>query len=579
MYEKKYFVDKETGTPADTLIAFGVADFLDRLIPEEVGDVGLRLEDGGDCYCVSLNTPVQPEWITHASFFSIIPGLNTKTKEAAVPHTVDYLDHQQRNNTYFEVRKDNLGDEKLAEQGVYPPHPDWPAWAIINQMSATATYNKLVELWHFHESCFPALAAIILQIYSSRPNQIEAESKNWTKLAKRQGIKGPTNIAQLQVVNPGMGKGGNRSKASGLGIGGLNAFWLPEYLKFAGLYRASIPRVVRGEKDRKTYVLRPNHLNWRTHKNIFPEFQKALYAQTAIKMDILATLTYCRTFLEQWLAVQGGQLRRMRGNPNNHVAAIETIYYKHLGSAHATLNLSSLALPEWIGADITTKEQAQVFLDLLAEHNFVIYRLDEKKGNEYNLLLAYRHFLSGRDLYMFYQFMGGYSTYLMSEMAKGNNPPRFSVNNLEVLVMAHDEKQQLAEIIHNEGFRNIAEAIRRSTVIPQGQKARGRDSLYDIRYGLGSKLLRHAQYNVDFIQELSQFMHDYNRENARKLETRKQQFRSNITMDDIEEIVMLIDKFKAPTIANLLVAFGYARDPNLGQKSEDDAEESASQSS
>jgi hypothetical protein len=33
---------------------------------------------------------------------------------------------------------------------------------------------------------------------------------------------------------------------------------------------------------------------------------------------------------------------------------------------------------------------------------------------------------------------------------------------------------------------------------------------------------------------------------------------------------MLIDKYKAPTVANLLVAFGYARDPKLGQKAEDE---------
>lgn len=142
--------------------------------------------------------------------------------------------------------------------------------------------------------------------------------------------------------------------------------------------------------------------------------------------------------------------------------------------------------------------------------------------------------------------------------------------------MAHDEENKLAEIIQNEGFRNIAEAIRRSTVIPQGQKARGRDSLYDIRYGLGSKLLRHAQYNESFIQELSQFMHDYNHETVRKHETRKQIFRSYITIDDIEEIVRLIDKYNAPTIAHLLVAFGYARDPKLGQKAEDEVETPAS---
>jgi hypothetical protein len=568
----KLFVEKTTGTPADTLLAFGVAHFLDTLIPQDAAGVNLRVEDWGNSLCIDLNTPFRAEWASQAGFFSMIPGLNTSTKSVAVAWTVDYKKHQQRNSLYFESLKSGLDEKQLQEQGIDPPDLDWPVWAIINQMSAATTYNKLVELWYAHENCFPELATLILEMYGRRPNETGAAGEGWTELAKKQGIQESADIAQLQVVNPGMGKGGNRSKASGLGIGGLKAFWLPEYLKFAGLYKAAIPRVVRGEKDRKTYILSPNKLEWRTHKNIFPEFQKVMYAQTAIKMDILTNLTYCRTFLTQWMAGQGSQHRRARGNPGNHVGAVETIYYKHLGSAHATLNLSSLALPDWTGTEITTKEEAQTFLDLLEEHSFVIYRLDEKRGSEYNLLDHYRHFLSGRDLNMFYQFMGGYSAHLMSELAGGGNPPQFSITNLEVLIMAHDEDKKLTEIIQNEGFRNIAEAIRRSTVIPQGQKARGRDSLYDIRYGLGSKLLRKAQYNESFVQELSQFMHDYNHENARKLETRKQQYRSNITMDDIENIVSLIDKFNAPTVANLLVAFGYARDPNLGKSSEDEAE-------
>ena len=144
--------------------------------------------------------------------------------------------------------------------------------------------------------------------------------------------------------------------------------------------------------------------------------------------------------------------------------------------------------------------------------------------------------------------------------------------------MAHN--RNLAPILQNEGFQHIAEAIRRSTVIPQYQKAQGRDTLYEIRYGLGDKLLRHAQYADDFVQELSRFIHDYNHENAQKSETRKQQYRSNITVDDIAAVVSLIDEYGAPTVANLLVAFGYARDPKMGMKDipEPDLEEEAAES-
>lgn len=567
MFSHEYFVDKETGTPADTELVFGLAEVIDHLLPEHVGDVGLRIEDMGDCYRVVLNNPIQPEWINESRFFAILPGLNTKTKKTVIPHRVDYLSHQQKNATFFTSLEQGLEEEALIQQGITPPDKDWPVWAIINQMSAVDAYNGLAEIWYAHETCFPELLQIILQIFSARPNQLEQGVGAWDKLAKANNIKGKSLAAQLQVTNPGMGKGGNRSKANGLGIGGLNGFWLVEYLKFVGFYRAAIPRVVRGSKDRKTYVLRPKNLLWRTHNEVFPRFQSVLFAQTAIKMDVMASLLYCQTFLEQWKAGQEStRFRRIQGNPGNHVAAIEMIYYKHLGSAHATMNLSSLALPLWIEKDVETKEEAQQFIDLLAEHFRIAQRLDEKKGDQNRLLAHYRDFLSSHTLQPFFEFSRGYSQHIISELAKGNRPPQFTIPNLEVLLMAHDKK--LSPILANEGFRNVAEAIRRSTVIPQGQKARGRDTLYEIRYGLGSKLLRHSQYPGEFIQELGQFMHDYNRENAQKLETRKQQFRSNLTMDDVEAIVQLIDEYDAATIANLLVAFGYARDPNLGRKEE-----------
>ncbi|MCB9009407.1 MAG: hypothetical protein H6656_18950 [Ardenticatenaceae bacterium] len=562
-----YFIEKTTGTPADTLEAFGLADFLYKLTLAQ-GNGRLTIEDMGLAYRVNIDKPITPAWVQTVPYFALIDGLNTKTKKTTVPKPIDYLAEQQGNNLYFEGKKKKLTDDELAEQGIFPPKPAWPTWAIINQMSATAAYNGLVELWDAHKECFPELVALILTAYGSFPNDWEAASANWKTLTKKYGINSSEKVAQLQVVNPGMGKGGNRAKANGLGIGGLKGFWLIELLKFAGLYKCAIPRVVTGSKDRKTYILRPRQLLWGTHEAVFPNFQKQLYAQTAVKMDILTLLSYCITFIEQWQAGQGSQRKFARNaNPGNHVAAIETIFYKHLGSAHATMNLSSLALPEWLGQQVETKVQAQQFLDLLAEHRRVVFRLDEKKGDQYNLLRQYRQFISGRDLTLFYQFVHGYSQHVMSELASKNRPPLFTLGNLEVLILAHN--QSLAPILANEGFRNIAEAIRRSTVIPQGQKARGRDALYEIRYGLGDKLIRHSQYADEFVQELSRFMHAYNRENGRKLETRKQQFRRNITIEDIDQIVQLIDQFDANTVSSLLVAYGYARDPKIGQQADE----------
>lgn len=573
MTRTEYFVDQITSTPADTLVAFGLTRLLAELNPEE--DVGLKIEDGGGYYRVSLDAQGLDGWLTDTKFFSLLKGLDTAKRQAALPdlHKVDYVAHQQRNRAFFDARKGGQDEGALRDQGLTPPGRDWPAWAMINQMSATGAYNKLAEIWYAHHECFPMLLKIILDLYGSFPNDIEAAATAWKKLAKEADIDASVNLAQLQVVNPGKGKGGNRSKADGLGIGGLKGFWLPEYLKFVGLFQAALPRTVSGSKDRKLYVLRPRALVWRTHKQVFPKFQEIFYARSAIKMDILAILRYCRIFLEQWKEGQAtGRFKWSRGQPGDHVSAIETVSFKHLGSAHATMNLSTLVLPLWLPL-VESIEQADQFLALLDEHEGVVRGLEEKHGDAYELLRQYRNFLSAQDLRAFYRFTRGYGGHVMRQSTKGGFPPRrFTIPNLEVLIMSHNPK--LAPILQDEGFQHVAEAIRRSTVNLQYQKGQGRELLYEIRYGLGDKLLRHAQYTDKFVQELSRFMHDYNRENARKSQTRKQQFRSNLTIDDIAAIVALIDTYGAPTVGNLLVAFGYARDPSMG-KSKESTEEGA----
>lgn len=123
--------------------------------------------------------------------------------------------------------------------------------------------------------------------------------------------------------------------------------------------------------------------------------------------------------------------------------------------------------------------------------------------------------------------------------------------------MSSDEN--LSPILESEGFQNVAEAIRRSTVIPQyiGRST----SLYDVRYGLGQDLKRKAHYKDDFLVALSDFMQSYNAENARVFEQKGQQMRKNIQTTDITEIVRLVDTYGPKTVCNLLVAFGYAKSP------------------
>jgi hypothetical protein len=194
---------------------------------------------------------------------------------------------------------------------------------------------------------------------------------------------------------------------------------------------------------------------------------------------------------------------------------------------------------------------------MIAEHENIIRNIDEEKGG-YNLLIYYRDFLSGGKWDSFFDFTAAYSAYLTQALDRENYRVKpFTTRNLEVLILKNNVP--LAPILETPGFRNIAEAIRRSTIIPQ---YRGRsESEYEIRYGLGQELKRKALYNDEFIVALGEFMQSYNAENARVYEKTGSQYRKNILTSDIEDIVRLVDKYGAPTVANLLIAFGYAREP------------------
>lgn len=127
---------------------------------------------------------------------------------------------------------------------------------------------------------------------------------------------------------------------------------------------------------------------------------------------------------------------------------------------------------------------------------------------------------------------------------------------------------QLSEILESPGFVNIAYAIRQSTIIAQYRKKEG-DRRYDVRYGLGRDLVRQSQYPNEFVAALSDFLHNYNAENAQVMETRSGPYRRSVQTSDIQDILQLIDKHGSDLVAKLLVAYGYARETRLQEEKQD----------
>ena len=584
MYQSTYYVDKTTDTFADVLLAYGVASLLERLLQANVGETTVRVQDAGSVYAILLDEPIE-EGFEAIPWFCDLPFIQVgkKAPPESWPGTVvDYAAERERRNQYFQARKQLSKEAKragatvdkfpeLATVNALAPRPDWDILAQINQMGAITAYSKVLTAWYACRHCFSDVLRLLLTLFAITPNAVDVASREWKLLKNECGVS-LTTITPVQVLNPAMGKGINRPKADRADLlGNPNSFWLLEFLKFWGIRRAGVPRIIqstqaggRGPRDRKTYVLRPVNITLDTHDKVYRAFNQAMWSSTAVKMDVLAALRYTDTFLDQWLA---GQLvdARWGEEPGDYVAGMSSAFYKDMGNAVAVLNLSMIGLPRWM--KVENEAQARAYREMLEEHRRVVNSLQvvdslqEKNADEYRLLQAYRDFLSGHDLSAFFEFAAGYARLTMSRMERGRWSPRFTTTNLEVMIMGHNEN--LKPILENSGFQNIAAAIRRSTVIPQYFKAKGQKGPYDVRYGLGAELLRQAAYPDRFIQTLGEFLYDYNRETMQIFERYKGNppvRRPRVTTEDIQQVVALIDEYGSQTVANLLVCFGYARE-------------------
>jgi len=243
--------------------------------------------------------------------------------------------------------------------------------------------------------------------------------------------------------------------------------------------------------------------------------------------------------------------------PENVVAGFHVAQFKKLSQrAYTMVNLSFLRTPAWSGK-LEGKEDVKAIKEVVEEHLNVVRSIDEGRSDGFDLLRRYRDFVAGSRWEAFFDFMYGYAHDIMRRLNDGESwVPRFTTNNLRRLIMA--SKKELLPIVQNEGFQNVACAIRHSTVIPQSRKARGLDNLYEIRYGLGAELKRKATVRDEFIATLMDFVHSYSRENSQVLESKRQQMRCSIRTSDINEVVRLVDEYGSEVVANLLVAYGYA---------------------
>ncbi|MBI5292807.1 MAG: hypothetical protein HY872_13110 [Chloroflexi bacterium] len=582
MYQSTYFIDKSSNTFADNLAAFGLAFVLAGIANQRAQ---IRLEDAGSVFVVVCEPSLKLEWVEQCKFFSGAPFLITYDRKAEkkvvkgtplLPNDLpesggntvaDYEAAKQDNTIFFDWLKSLPPEEKKqAVRGEIrapaTPHPDWDLFRAINP-AALQGYNALVAEWWRGQEAFPELLKIVLQMTAQTPNDLDGAEKAWAKLSKANGWEKPKDATAIQLFNPSQGKGVNSSKAEWRDPNNVKGFWLLEWLKVVGLRYGGATRLVRGTKDRKTYALAPARLDWGKHTAIMGKFQRAMAGgASAVQLDIYAVLRYTQTLLAHYEDARAEDLEvELFGHrASDLVSGLHMAFYKSLGNAIATMNIASLNLPGWVRPQ--SREDLTQLQTALDEHLAIVRSLDESRGDQFALLCSYRDFLSANDLTRFFEFTTAYSSFITHQYERRKYVRPFTTTTLEVLFMNSDDpKQTFGQIVQSDGFKNIAYAIRYSTVVPQGRKAKGGKPTVDVRYGLGQELARKAAYPAEFLAKTAEFIHLYNAENAQLRENKRNPYRKNVTTADIDALAELVDRFGSKVICNMLVAYGYAREP------------------
>jgi hypothetical protein len=284
--------------------------------------------------------------------------------------------------------------------------------------------------------------------------------------------------------------------------------------------------------------------------------------ETSVKQDIVAVLRYGITLLEHMLEDEDDELASFGSRLSDLVQGLAVATYQLLSrNSYTTMNISYLGLPDWL-PQISHPGDAQRCAEMLREHQQRIMAINEEESEGLHLLSQYRDFLSSNEMQPFFAFCTGYSSYLLRSIERKRWMVQpFSTSNMEALLTMSDKKYK--PILENDGFRHIATAIRRSTLSLVYQEPGKRR--YDVRYGLGQELQRQARYDDEFLRALGDFVQSYNDETLRVHERTKGKDpstrRALVTTHDLEDIVALVDEYGARTICNLLIAYGYAREP------------------
>lgn len=565
MYQQDYYVLKESGTYSNALEAFGLAAVLNRIDEK----LNIQIVDEGPYFRIYLNNSITEDIVKSTKYFQSIPYIKVKNDNphSGLPIIYDYEKEKSKKDNYNkflqELKKQKPANmNKQIEDYEPKPHSDYDIFSGVYQLKGLEGYKKVILNVLSNNGHFFVMLGELLYLYSQPEDLNQQSIERIKRLEKQKVLQKNKDISSLQLFNPHQGKGVNEPKANRLKNENLSAYWLHEWMKMIGSYKAMTIKAVQVSNrswDRKIYVLCPKNIDLNQLLRLHNAFKPKLRGLSSVKLDISSLLRFCEIFIENFPEYQ--EKKKVFSkliNPHHFISGFYTAYFKDLGQNKAVSNLSFLQLPTFI--DINSYDDGKEWITILQEHQKIIGILrEDATGSCIQMLQNYRQFLTSSNFEYFFDFLIGYSGFLMHEIAKEHYyVVPFSLKNMEVMFMKNCK--EFLPILQSEAFKNVASAIRKSTISLQYTPKNQR--LYEVKYGVAQDLKRKSDHKNELVEYLAEFIAFYNAENARVKERKGDNFipRANVKQQDIEEVIQLIDEYGSNIVGRLLAAYGYAFD-------------------
>lgn len=576
-------IPKRFNTYADVFGALGVALVVEEALHRSQQRVDSQLVDRGSGFGLVFNRAIDVAAIAHlppGNPNPFPPVQGEKTDVAKLPldlvSAFDVVAQTERRKVYRGYRSQQRLATDRAEEMPEPPDARTQNGAILTSMRHDRNHNDLwLGAWELREYYGLLVAELIRAFSQEPPLSHEAAIAQVVDRLQRAGCAVPPPASAVKVYLPTTVQGVNRAKADTNKVEAQKTDWLSLWLIAAGLFQLGLAeRVKVAERgyDWRLVALIPKDIAWQTYQQVWAKLRQVNLPGAGYgvaRFDAELILRFCQELLDRHPAkanrgeVAGSMGRRRRGRPlNDFVTGFSGTHFNSKGKVHGVKEVFSLGLPGWIAP--VDYAEVVAYQGVVNEHLAVVRSLSVEAG-EGELLASYRDFIASGSLRAFFGFQVSYADYVVRQLAdpKARPPRLFSVEGLNLMSKADDD---FLKIVQDPSFLRVAKAINQSTVYA-GKVRTAEGQVIELdwlrQYGLAQRLSTQSGSKTEFLSAIADFLARYEAENLRIAEQLQREGKTLRrvwpTKADLDGLVRLVSEHDHGLVANLLIAYGYAR--------------------